>query len=146
MPARDQGQIPHENGPSSLGPRLAFMGSMQQADLKDRTMRLALRVAALCRTLENDWAQRRVADQLFRSATSVAANYHAATRARSSREFLAKLGLVVEEAEETVFWLDFAARAGMADARSLPLATEAREVLAIFVASHKTVAAKLKRS
>lgn len=108
-------------------------------------MRFSLSVAALCRTLQSDWAQRRVADQLFRSATSVAANYHAATRARSTREFLAKLGLVAEEAEETVFWLEFAARAGMTGTPAAPVASEAREVLAIFIAAQKTVAAKLKR-
>ncbi len=104
-------------------------------------MRFSLNVAALCRTLQSDWAQRRVADQLFRSATSVAANSHAATRARSTREFLAKLGLVTEEAEETVFWLEFAARAGMTGPSATAIGKEAREVLAIFIASHKTVAA-----
>lgn len=117
---------------------------MQQSDLKERTLRFSLSVATLCRTLQADWSQRRVADQLFRSATSVAANYHAATRARSTREFLAKLGLVTEEAEETVFWLEFADRAGMTGPPAASVVREAREVLAIFIASHKTVAAKLK--
>jgi four helix bundle protein len=110
-------------------------------------MRLALDVAGFCRRLQADWPQRRVSDQLFRSATSVAANYHAASRARSRREFLAKLGIVAEEAEETVFWLEFARRAGMTtDRDAASLAIEARELLAIFIASQKTVATGLNAS
>ena len=105
-------------------------------------MRLAIDVAALCRHAQHQWPGRRLADQMFRSATGVAANYHAACRARSRREFIAKLGIVIEEAEETVFWLDFGSRTGLTDhAKSGPLAKEARELLAIFTASAKTAAA-----
>ncbi|MGE3955966.1 MAG: four helix bundle protein [Vicinamibacterales bacterium] len=115
---------------------------MRQADLKERTMVFALGVSSLCQELQADWRQRRLADQLFRSATSVAANYYAASRARSRREFVAKLGLVAEEAEETAFWLDFARRAGMMKSlESGRLAVEARELLAIFIASLKTASA-----
>lgn len=110
-------------------------------------MRLALDVCAICKRLNQDWPQKRVSDQLFRSATSIAANYHAATRARSRREFLSKLGIVAEEAEETVFWLEFATRAGMVSTDAAGSVTrEAREILAIFIASLKTVAASLKAS
>lgn len=120
---------------------------MRQSDLKERSMRFALAVAALCREMQADWPQRRVSDQVFRSATSVAANYHAATRARSRREFLAKLGLVAEEAEETLFWLEFARRADMARSeRLLPIINEARELLAIFLASARTVSANIKQA
>ncbi|HUR34676.1 MAG TPA: four helix bundle protein [Vicinamibacterales bacterium] len=120
---------------------------MKQEDLKERTIRFALNVTALCRRLQNDWPQRRVSDQLFRSATSVAANYHAASRARSRREFQAKLGIVAEEAEETAFWLEFARRARMIDEQlALPVCAEARELLAIFIASLKTVAAGMRGS
>ena len=119
--------------------------NMKQSDLKERTMRFALDATSLCRQLQNDWTERRLSDQLFRSATSVAANYHAASRARSRREFLAKLGVVAEEAEETVFWLEFARRAHMAtDRPALALCAEARELLAIFIASVKTVAVNVK--
>lgn len=104
-------------------------------------MVFALGVSSLCQELQADWKQRRLADQLFRSATSVAANYHAASRARSRREFIAKLGLVAEEAEEAAFWLDFARRADMTRSpESGRLALEARELLAIFIASLKTAA------
>jgi four helix bundle protein len=78
--------------------------------------------------------------QLLRSATSVAANYRAACRARSRPEFLAKLGIVVEEADETVFWLELLADAGLIS-RSLlsEVADEASQLLAIFAASQLTV-------
>ncbi len=118
----------------------------QAADsLKARALRFALQIVAVCRTLPNDWEGRHVADQLFRSGTGVAANYHAACRARSRRDFIAKMGIVVEEAEETVFWLIFATSARLAAATSTaePLA-EGRELLAIFAASAKTASLNLR--
>jgi len=115
---------------------------MQPHDLKERTMRFALEAATLCRSIQHDWQGRRVADQMFRSATSVAANYHAACRARSRKEFVAKLGLVTEEADETLFWLDFATRSRLLQTESAePLKREAGELLAIFISSAKTAAA-----
>lgn len=122
---------------------------MNQAgeELKERTMKFALSTTFLCRTLPKTWEGRHVADQLFRSATSVAANYSAARRARTPREFLAKLGLVVEEADETVFWLMFASRSGIADSPvTRRVLSEARELLAIFVASAKTASANSERA
>jgi four helix bundle protein len=114
---------------------------MEPQELKERTMRFALGVAALCRSITHDWQGRRVADQMFRSATSVAANYHAACRSRSRREFVAKLGIVAEEADETIFWLNFVVRSGMLiEEPAKPLMREARELLAIFIASAKTAA------
>jgi four helix bundle protein len=78
--------------------------------------------------------------QLLRSATSVAANCRASQRARSHTEFIAKLGVVVEEADETVFWLEVLTEAEIVAAdRVQSLCTEARELLAIFAASQKTV-------
>lgn len=107
-------------------------------------MHLALGVSAICRSVQHDWSGRRIADQVFRSATSVAANYRAACRARSRREFIAKLGIVIEEAEETVFWLEFAVRSGVVASEAAgDLTREARELLAIFTASAKTAAANL---
>jgi four helix bundle protein len=119
---------------------------VKQADLKERTMRFALDACRMCRCLQDDWPQKRVSDQLFRSSTAIAANYRAATRGRSPREFVAKLGIVVEEAEETVFWLEFVRRAGMKqDEQVGGLLSEARELLAIFVASRKTANSNLQR-
>lgn len=126
------------------GPALATAVAMREHDLKARTMRFALAIARTTRRLGTEWPQRRVADQLFRCGTSVAANYYAAAQARSRREFLAKLGVVAEEAEETVFWLDFAAKAGMlSSGDAAPVLDEARQLLAIIVTSMKTVRANL---
>ena len=83
--------------------------------------------------------RRHVADQLFRSATSVAANHRAACRARSHREFTAKLGIVLEEADEALFWLELLERTRLIDPQALaPRFREAREVVAIFAASCRT--------
>ena len=107
--------------------------------LKERTMRFALRVMRLCRTLPGDWDGRFIADQLFRASARTSANYHAACRAWSRRDFINKLGMVVEESDESVFWLMFVGRSGLnesADQRDLLV--EARELLAIFIQSAKT--------
>lgn len=77
--------------------------------------------------------------QLLRSGTSVAANYRAACRARSRAEFAAKIGTVVEEAEETAFWLEMLEETGVArPAQTAELYAEATELLRIFAASHRT--------
>src|SRR5713101_418641 len=108
------------------------------AQLKERTMRFAVRIGRFCRTLPDGWEARHLSDQLFRSGTGVAANYHATCRARSRRDFVAKMGIVVEESDETVFWLTFASRAGVAESAEVTeLLGEARELLAIFTASAK---------
>src|SRR4051794_20282677 len=87
--------------------------------LKERTMCFALRVVRFCRTLPETWECRYVRDQLFRAAASGSANYHASCRARSRREFIAKLGIVVEESDEAAFWLEFAKRSGMSNSSEL---------------------------
>jgi len=76
--------------------------------LQDRTKNLALRVARLVATLPNMPFGRTIANQIIRSATSVAANYRAACRGRSRAEFIAKLGITIEEADESLFWLELA--------------------------------------
>jgi four helix bundle protein len=110
--------------------------------LKERSLRFAVNVTRACRSFPSNWEGQHVADQLFRSATSVGANYSASCRARTRREFIAKLGLVLEESDETVFWLKLAIRSGLRDEKDLTaLLTEARELLAIFTASVKTASA-----
>jgi four helix bundle protein len=107
--------------------------------LKERSMRFAIRVVRYCRALPDTWEGRHVRDQLFRSGTSVAANYHAACRARSHRDFVSKIGVVVEESDECVFWLTFVGEVGLSDdVARRELLAEARELLAIFVQSAKT--------
>ncbi|MGA9056569.1 MAG: four helix bundle protein [Terriglobia bacterium] len=108
-------------------------------DLRDRTKRFALRVLKLCGSLPKTEAARTISRQLLRSGTSVAANYRAAGRARSRAEFVAKMGVVVEEADESVFWLELLVESGMiAKARLHDLVAEANELVSIFVASQKT--------
>src|SRR5436190_7007495 len=82
--------------------------SMTPKELKDRTKRFAVDVIRLCRELPVTLDGRTVGHQLIRCGTSVAANYRASCRARSRTEFIAKLGTVEEEADESLFWLELA--------------------------------------
>ena len=82
---------------------------------------------------------RELSRQLFRSAASVAVNYRAVGRARSRREFIAKLSIVVEEIDETVFWLELICECGIYTGPDLDaIVKEAKELLYIFSASRKT--------
>lgn len=105
-------------------------------DLKDRTKQFALRVIRLYRALPRNEEARVIGKQLLRSGTSIGANYRAACRGRSKAEFVAELGIVLEEADETVFWLELLQESDIMNVQSLaPLVQEARELTAIFVAS-----------
>jgi len=107
--------------------------------MKRRTKEFAV-VIRLCRTLPPGPEARIISCQLLRSATSVAANYRAVCRARSTADFISKLGLVLEEAEETLFWLELPVAAGVARLQQInvPL-DEANQLVSIFVASLRTV-------
>jgi four helix bundle protein len=108
-------------------------------ELRDRTKRFALRVLKLCDSLPKTDAARTISRQLLRSGTSVAANYRAVERARSRAEFVAKLGVVIEEADEALFWLELLVDSGiMSEPRLHELITETNELLSVFVASQKT--------
>jgi len=114
--------------------------------LRERTIRFALRVMRLCRALPSDWASRFIADQLFRASARASANYHAACRARSRRDFINKLGMVVEESDESVFWLIFLGRSGMSETgEQMDSLAEGRELLAIFIQSAKTASVNHNR-
>ncbi len=116
---------------------------MDRVELENRTKQLALRILKLARVLMKDVLGREVGRQLLRSGMSVAANYRAAGRARSKAEFIAKLGVVEEEADETVFWLEMIVDGDlMEEKRVASLLTEAQEILAIIVASKKTARAR----
>ncbi len=107
--------------------------------LRERTKQSALRIVNLFRSLPKTDEARVLGKQVLRSGTSVAANYRAICRARSKAEFIAKMGIVVEEADETVFWLELLVETGMIpQARLQRLLIEANELVAIFVASRKT--------
>jgi four helix bundle protein len=112
---------------------------VDQSELKSRTAQFALNVLAFCRSIRNTWEGQRIGDQLFDSASSIAANYRSACRGRSKAEFVARLGIVVEEADETEFWLTFATEAGLGDTKIChALRVEAKELTAIFAASQVT--------
>jgi four helix bundle protein len=107
--------------------------------LKHRTKQFALLVIRLCHSLPRTQEGSIITRQLLRSSTSVGANYRAVCRARSSADFVSKLGIVLEEADETLFWLELLVDSGAAPlANTAPLLKEANELVAIFVASLRT--------
>ena len=124
--------------------------NQQAGELKRRTFVFALAIIKFCRVLRNNWEGRELSDQLFRSGTRVGANYRAACRGRSNADFINKLGHVVEEADETVYWLELIRNAGVSPEPSLrPLLQEASELSAIFNQSQLTAkqnAARRKRT
>jgi four helix bundle protein len=112
---------------------------MTPKELKDRTKRFAVHVIELCRALPPTLDAKRVGGQLIDAATSVAANYRAACRARSRAEFIAKLGVVLEESDESLFWLELMVDSRLiTHARAERLLKEADELTAIFTAAVKT--------
>jgi four helix bundle protein len=114
---------------------------MTERELLDRTKQFALRIFKLIGALPQTIQGKAIAAQLMRSGTSVAANYRAACRARSKPEFIAKLGVVEEEADESSFWLEFIIDTGLLSAAKVrPLLTEASEIVAIMASSKKTAA------
>jgi four helix bundle protein len=105
--------------------------------LRVRTKRFALSVVKLAGRLSGNEPARVVGRQLLRSATSVAANYRAAGRARSRKEFAARLGVVLEEADESAFWLEILREADIASDFN-DLEREATELVRIFSAAYRT--------
>jgi four helix bundle protein len=112
---------------------------MTPTQLKARTKRFAVDVICFCRQLPTTLDGKTVGGQIIRCGTSVGANYRASCRARSRAEWIAKMGIVEEEADETLFWLEVAVEAGLVSAdKAKALLREADELTAIFVASLKT--------
>jgi four helix bundle protein len=107
--------------------------------LKDRTKNFALRIIRVIRCLPPGYEGRVIGHQLLRSGISVAANYRAVCRARSRAEFLSKLSIVIEEADESAFWLELLVDAGLISGAKLKdLKSEANQLVAIFNASRMT--------
>ncbi len=107
--------------------------------LRERTKQFALRIIRLSRHLPTTREADVIAKQVLRSGTAVAANYRAAGRSRSRADFVSKISVVAEEADETVFWLELLEEAGLLPATRLePLLDEARQLAAIFTASRRT--------
>ena len=108
-------------------------------ELQHRSKQFALRIVGMFRGLPRTEEARILGKQVLRSGTSVAANYRAACRSRSKAEFAAKIGVVVEEADETLFWLELLIEAEIVpEAKMDGLLAEANELLAIFSASQRT--------
>ncbi|MFA6468044.1 MAG: four helix bundle protein [Bacteroidota bacterium] len=111
----------------------------QQEELKLRSKKFALQIISLFKALPKSDDARVLGKQLLRSGTSVAANYRASCRARSKAEFIAKIGIVVEEADETVLWMEMLTESGILPIQKTELLLkEGNELLAIFAASYHT--------
>ena len=115
------------------------MPQVTPEQLRDRTKFFALRVVKLYRALSERKDAQVIGHQLLRSATSIGANYRAACRSRSRAEFVSKLGIVVEEADETMYWLELLCESGIiGSGRLKELQQEAKELTAIFTASRQS--------
>ena len=112
---------------------------MNEKELKKRTKQFALRVIKLVNALPKNIQGQSIGRQLIRSGTSVGANYRSACRGRSKAEFVAKLGIVEEEADESAFWMELIIEEGLLEKELVePLLKEADELVAIMVASRKS--------
>lgn len=107
--------------------------------LQERTKRLAIAVILLARKLPKNAESKVIHYQLIKSVTSTAANYRAACRSRSNREFIAKISIVIEEADETAFWLELISLIPLLEREEInPVLKEAEEIRAITVKSRQT--------
>ncbi len=112
---------------------------MNQEEMKARTKTFALKIIKIIESFPHHRTAEVMAKQLLRSAMSVGANYRAACRAKSSADFIAKMGIVEEEADECIYWMELLVDSGLINHNDLNyLMEEANELLAITVASIKT--------
>ncbi|MFC2124260.1 four helix bundle protein [Bacteroidota bacterium] len=119
---------------------------MNESQLKKRTKEFGKDIIKLCRILLENREGRLIGNQIFRSGTSVPANYRAACRGRSKAEFLAKLGIVEEEADETMFWLEIIREMDILMNKEVDrLLIECNELLSIFVVSIKTTRNSIRK-
>jgi four helix bundle protein len=120
---------------------------MTPEQLKARSTRFALEVIAPVRTLPRTLLAEIIAGQMVRSGTSTGANYRAACRARSRAEFVAKMGVAEEEADETLYWLELLLETHLAESGTVQrLITEATELVAILSAGRKTARRAVKEA
>jgi four helix bundle protein len=115
------------------------MNAERHLELRNRTKAFALRIIRMSQALPRTREANVINNQILRSATSMAANYRSAGRSRSKAEFVAKIGVVVEEADETIFWLELLADSGIVRPKKLEhIENEANQLLSIFSASRRT--------
>jgi four helix bundle protein len=113
---------------------------MNEEEFKQRTKKFGLRVIKVVEALPQSGTAKVIGNQVLRSATSVGANYRAACRAKSKADIIAKLKIVEEEADESLFWLEMLVESGqLPESRLKDLMNEADELIAMVVASIKTL-------
>lgn len=118
---------------------------MNAAQLKTRTKRFGLQTIRLVQSLPRTQSANVIGSQLLRSGTSVGANYRSACRASSKPEFISRSSVALDEAEESVYWMELLIEGGLAPAANLNvLIKEGNELVAILAASVKTARANLK--
>ena len=118
---------------------------MDAEDLKNRTKQFALRILKLVEALPNSLQGRTIAAQLVRAGTSVGANYRAACRGRSRAEFIAKIGILEEEADESAFWLELIIDGAFLNENQVkPLLSEANELTKIMASSRISASGKVR--
>ncbi len=116
---------------------------MDKEQLKARTKLFALRVIKLTEALPQQQSGRVIGNQLMRSGTSVGANYRSACRGRSKAEFISKLGIALEEADESAYWLELIIESNLQKKNLVePLLIEANELAAILFAAIRTSRSK----
>jgi len=120
---------------------------MNEQDFKNRTKQAALRIIRLVEALPKTKTAQTIGGQLLRCGTSVGANYRAACRGKSPADVIAKLGIVEEEADESIYWLELLIEAKIIpESRLRPLMGEMEELLRMTVASIKTLRARNPKS
>jgi four helix bundle protein len=119
---------------------------MDKYELQNRTKRLSINIIKLTKSFPLSQEAKIITYQIIKSSTSIASNYRASCRAKSDKDFIAKLQIVEEECAETVFWLEMIEELHLAETEEvLPLKKEANELLAIFVASITTVKRRINK-
>ncbi|WP_306564835.1 four helix bundle protein [Flavobacterium lindanitolerans] len=120
---------------------------MTSEELKARTKKFSLMVIDVVEKLPNTISERAIANQIVRSGTSVGANYRAVCRARSDREFISKMSIVIEEADETLFWIEILQEKKWINYTQLnQIWKEGNELTAIFVSTAKSMKSSLNKS
>ena len=115
---------------------------MDWEELKHRTKAFSIRIVRFVNTMPKDGVARILGNQLLRAGTSVGANYRAACRARSRAEFISRIGVVEEEADETLYWLEIITEASVVKSEGVSrLTAEADELVAIFTATGRSTKA-----
>ena len=118
---------------------------MNSTEFQDKTKRLGLHVIRFVEILPQNYTSRVIVNQILRCALSVGADYRAVCRAKSDKDFINKMKIVEEECDETIYWLEIIEESGLAKIEVVtPLKREAKEILAMIVASINTMSKNLK--